>query len=283
MRPDAYRWVRPDAYRFMPPDAPRYEGKDAVKYFWPEAETADSSPYDDAEAATLQRELDAIRRDFEALKRAWCAQKAGFNPSQPRDELGRWTDTGSGQGSQIAQFGDSGGNDAPVLSDATPDNFFEPGAQLAANESLNQYSVNLLEEEFAGGHTYREHIGKSDEYLMTRAREMQLDAKLNYERSRQLPEEGIRAGSYSSLTKANRLVNSTLAQNKVKVDLVASGVTPAATLRASFGSITGKEAYAPSLYSTPTMRETYGVKVFILSDPTSQRGYRVHTSYPTRY
>jgi hypothetical protein len=46
--------------------------------------------------------------------------KAGFNPDQPRDELGRWSDGG-------------GINDSRVVSDAIPDNDWRRGAQYAAN------------------------------------------------------------------------------------------------------------------------------------------------------
>lgn len=90
-------------------------------------------------------------------------------------------------------------------------------------------------------------------------------------------------GSFSSLPSATNLVNSTLARNSVEVALVANGIQPVAMLRASFSSITGKEAYAPSLYSVPMVRETSSVKVLIINDRSSPRGYRVHTAYPTRY
>jgi hypothetical protein len=56
----------------------------------------------------------------------------------------------------------------------------------------------------------------------------------------------------------------------------------AATFHAQFGSIIGKEAYAPSLYSQPYLRTTDGVTVFIVHDPESPKGFWVHTSYPSR-
>jgi hypothetical protein len=52
------------------------------------------------------------------------ARKAGFDPSQPRDDHGRWTD---GSGNALP-----GGDDRRTLSDADPDEFWRPGTQLAA-------------------------------------------------------------------------------------------------------------------------------------------------------
>jgi hypothetical protein len=64
-----------------------------------------------------------------------------YRPDQLRDELGRWTDEGGGVegGTQSpAATGEptagSGRSDPRVLSDATPDNYYKPGAQLAVNE-----------------------------------------------------------------------------------------------------------------------------------------------------
>jgi hypothetical protein len=223
--------------------------------------------------------------------------KAGFNPAQPRvpagnPDGGQWTSDGSaigsnagvGRGTGSGRGNGTGGGitDPRVLSDATPDNDWIPGARYAQDMS-GRYSVNLLEEEAAGGHTFREHVSKSDEYLLQRARDMQSDARTDYEQYRKFPRDAIRAGSFSSLQSATNLVNSTLAQKKNTVDLVASGVSPAAALHAAFNSITGKEAFVDSLYSAPMIRETYGVRVYILRDAASPRGYRVHTAYPTRY
>lgn len=59
----------------------------------------------------------AVELKFHRLMRAL---KANFNPAQPRDERGRWTD-------------ESGGiNDPRIISDATPDGWI-PGAQYAGN------------------------------------------------------------------------------------------------------------------------------------------------------
>jgi hypothetical protein len=70
-------------------------------------------------------------------------------------------------------------------------------------------------------------------------------------------------------------------ENAREVEAVVSGRAPAATLRASFDTPTGKEAYARTERSEPVMRETYGVAVPIIRDPSSERGYRILSAYPT--
>jgi hypothetical protein len=148
MRPDAERYVRPDAHRFMPPGTPQRLGADAVRYFWPEHKTQPARTRHDepghARDDEFLRELAARRADLLRLRRELAAinaelkfrrflrgLKAGFNPNQPRVPRGspgggQWTGdggTGSGDG--------SGRNDPRILSDATPDNDWQPGAQYA--------------------------------------------------------------------------------------------------------------------------------------------------------
>jgi hypothetical protein len=152
MRPNAHLSIRHDAHRFMPPGSPRYVGKDVVRYFWPDAGSQlPAQEWNAAERAELLAikselaELIAIRREraeLQAIKeelakirfeikfrRLLRDFKAGFNPNQPRvpagsHEGGQWT---SGSGADGA-----GRNDSRVLSDATPDNEWKPGAQYAA-------------------------------------------------------------------------------------------------------------------------------------------------------
>jgi hypothetical protein len=65
----------------------------------------------------------------------------GFNPDQPRDDRGRWTDTSA-------------------------------GTRLAQAEGSERYSVILAEEEARGGHAIRSHVGKSDAELLATLRRM---------------------------------------------------------------------------------------------------------------
>jgi hypothetical protein len=95
------------------------------------------------EEARLQRraELAAIRSDCEdiaeALREACCEvasvlrselRKAGYNPNEPRVPVGN-----SGGGRWTTEGGNGTSNDPRILSDATPDNTWERGAQYAAN------------------------------------------------------------------------------------------------------------------------------------------------------
>ena len=89
-----------------------------------------------------------------------------------------------------------------------------------------------------------------------------------------------RWGSFPSLEAANKLVNSTLAQNQAIVDQVASGFVPRAFVTSRFDAQTGIAAYASSPRSQPYVRDTYGVGVEIRADRRSSRGFRVHSAYP---
>ena len=75
-----------------------------------------------------------ILKNFARFQAA--CRKAGFDPNQPRvpagdpagdPDGGQWTDSGGGSG--------GGRNDPRVLSDATPDNEWKPGARFAQNDS----------------------------------------------------------------------------------------------------------------------------------------------------
>ena len=136
-----------------------------------------------------------------------------YSPEQPRvpagnADGGQWTSGGGGGGPA------PGADDGLVLSDAD-----EPGLvpwdEVAQNDT-DRYRVNLQAEEMAGGHTFREHVGKSREALRDRVRRSVLDDP-DPER------HNIRSGSFPSIEAAERLVNSTLTNNRGLVDLVASG------------------------------------------------------------
>ena len=77
---------------------------------------------------------------------------------------------------------------------------------------------------------------------------------------------GLRKGSFTDLEAANRLVNATLLRNRVKVDRVVEGKASRAALDALFGWETGKEAFAMDGQTDPQIRDTYGVRVVIVTD-----------------
>lgn len=191
----------------------------------------------------------AIRRLIDLFR------KAGFNPAQPRDDRGRWTDGGGSEGSdaQIILIGDTG--------------------------DRSGYPIDVLGEDALGGHTFEKHVGKPDEYLKARV----LGSRVNLLGIATVGER--RAGSFTSLEAANKLINSTLSQNNDKIDAFVErrfpSVLPFMNIFADFDSPTGYEAYAPNDRAQPRMRPTYGVTVHIRRTTASEKGYYVHSAWPT--
>jgi hypothetical protein len=102
-RHDAHRFIQPDAYRRKSPD----QVDDGTPSYLRECRAVpsrESKQVSDAAAAEAASELEdleyklalaRLRFDWEMLKLSIKAQKAGFNPDQPRDDRGRWTDNGA--------------------------------------------------------------------------------------------------------------------------------------------------------------------------------------------
>lgn len=76
-------------------------------------------------AAATRFEI-ALRRHDRALKYAY---KYGYNPGQPRDDHGRWTDTGGGQ-ARIRLAGDIPTGDSPEIPKERPPTSWERTAYL---------------------------------------------------------------------------------------------------------------------------------------------------------
>ena len=144
----------------------------------------DYQNYQNREASLLELRYDiAYIRLLVADLRRHLALKTGFNPDQPRDDHGRWTDAGGG--TQVA-------------------------------EGARPYSVLLAEEEARGGHAIRTHVGKSDEELLATLRAMRIDTPfVTIAKDAQ--------SSFNSLGSANDFVNRVLETKSPMVDLVASG------------------------------------------------------------
>lgn len=296
------RWLRPDWRRFVRPDWERHvnpAGHEAMrKDFalrdrafetplarrWREEQEAREREEQERQEAEHQAEIEREALEIKAelaelrfeLVMAEFRRKANFNANQPRvpagnPDGGQWTDGGGGGGDEAQSAG--GRNDPRVLSDATPDNVFKPGAQLAQADTQRRYSVNLNDEEIRGGHTLRDHIGKTDDELLAKVRGDRGSAGIfGYARKRE--------GSFESRESANDFVNRTLEQNQVMVDHVADGKLSRAFLNMRFGYRTGREAFRPSIDSEPYLRDTYEVGVEIRHEPRIAHGYRVHTAYP---
>jgi hypothetical protein len=94
---------------------------------------------------------------------------------------------------------------------------------------------------------------------------------------------GLRKGSFTDLEAANRFVNATLLRNRVKVDRVVEGKASRAALDALFGWETGKEAIATDGRTDPQIRDTYGVRVVIVTDHRTPKGFHVHTAFPRNF
>ena len=252
MRPDAARWLKPNWDSHL--SAPR-----SVQ----PAEPAMTAAVIKAE----RDELLSLKALVAELKFHFALRAFGrkYRPDQARDDHGRWTDEGRGR------------NDPRVLSDITPDNVFEPGAQLAQNDRQTGYPVDLQEERQLGGHTIERHVGKSPEALLEDVRQAASYAGKGNDFA-----GGLRVGSFTSMEAANKLVNSTLAQNPDKVERVVRGQSPRESLDAAFGSTTGYEAYARTDRSQAYIRNTDGVRVVIVSDWRAAKGFRVDTAFPTK-
>lgn len=210
-----------------------------------------------------------------------------YNPNQPRvlaghPDGGQWTKAVRGvAGAQAIHpgaawpvrlgglYGLAGTPNHPPP--AIPDFALIP---VAASDEPENYRVDLLEEEARGGHTVARHVGKSFDSLARRLREYAawaLPAGIDF---------AMMMGSFPSLEAANKLVNSTIAQNRDKVDAFLRSRERRAELTAWFRSETGYEAYLPTLRGQPHPRDTYGVYVVIERDRASRTGFRVVTAFP---
>jgi Bacterial CdiA-CT RNAse A domain len=278
LRHDAHLWIRPDAARFFPP------GTDPADIY----PTLPRRP-DAAKAAAFEAEIEAgyrllaVLREEVASLRAELKRRreleAKYSPSQPRvpggnPRGGQRTDRSGGQstGTTLVQpmgnvdIGDANESSEPAPGDASVD-----GVQLAGEP------VDLLEQEQRGGHTISEHAGMTYDYLKSRARD---EARRTLERGDYF--DGFSVGSFTSVQSANRLVNSTISTNQDKVDQAIQDGEAAVTINKRFTSPTGYEAYLARAHSEPYIRDTFGVRVIILRDSESARGWRVQSAYPVR-
>ncbi len=141
VRPDWERYLRPDWERTVHPaehDAVRKEVELHQRAFETPPMRAARKREEEAELERKQREAEWDARDallklkadiswdrLMCVLQRYLSQKAGFNPDQPRDEQGRWTDGGRESSGSI----DS--DDAIIISDAELDNDWIVGEQYA--------------------------------------------------------------------------------------------------------------------------------------------------------
>ena len=202
-----------------------------------------------------------------------AALELRYRPDQPRapagaSDGGRWVaGGGSGSGVDMTQGILIAGNDDPKVANGSGNGL------IGANYDVPR--VNLLDHEGGdhGGHTKRDHVGKSHDQL----KRITIDSRT---RLGPLGYWKDRIGSFDSLTVANKLVNSTLARNRETVESVAKGKISGAVIRADYIFRTGYESFAPKFNSSVQIHETYSVKVVIIHSSKSSTGFFIKTAYP---
>jgi hypothetical protein len=312
LRHDAHLWIRPDAARFFPPGTdpavinptlPRKPDAAKAAAFESELQAEVAKGY--RLVALLRAEVAELRADLKRRREL----EAKYSPSQPRVPAGnprggQWTDR-SGGGTVAGPSQDTGqsqdadltlpmGNvDLGDVSESSelgdlfrikPDsprtdagNRSDSIVKIAADESERRYSVDLREEEARGGHTLRDHVGKTDDYLIG---VMNADYKRYQSRNLEITEFRDAEGSFATREQANDHVNQLLKLERDKVDRVATGMEKQVKLESRIGSVTGYEAFRPNGDSDPYIRDTYGVRAVIVNDSRSPRGYTVRTAFP---
>jgi hypothetical protein len=260
------------------------------------------------EIAAMRRECEALKRDmriFEQeclvlLKAELRSELKKYSADQPRvpagnSRGGQWTSEG-GSGSPSSSSGAA--SDEPehptryaaretgTLTDETVgapsnshahDDSAEPRTRLAADDSSQQKPIDLRDEEapIGRGHTISEHVGKSDVELL---------AQMVRKTSRGLFVNVVarREGAFYSIETANDLVNETLdaPENGARISAVLGGIKKVDLITRDFGVVTGHEMYLPDGNAEPYPRQTDGVGVVIVYDPTRPRGYSIITAYP---
>jgi Bacterial CdiA-CT RNAse A domain len=218
----------------------------------------------EAEFAELNRRADiAWERFIAAFMRCDFAPrgKANFNPDQPRDELGRWSDAGG-----AADEGGSGDNEGTENGDRS-----NVADEEAAPEPVQDRADRLL-----NTHIIDNHVAKTDEELKARIRREQFPGLF-----RTIGRD--RNGTFDSTESARNFISQTIANNPGDVARVASGQEKDSFLVWRFGYQTGREAIMDPPGSEIRMRPTYEVGVHIVHDPRADFGYRVVSAYPKNY
>ena len=205
--------------------------------------------------------LGTLRRQ-EQIKRL-AAEQLKYSPDQPRVTAGQ-----SGGGQWTDGRGVSGGSGSDVLLGGS--------GRGNVTSGPDRYRVVLETQDIAfGGHTIRDHVGKTDEYLTRTLQDQTYDNGI-YTYG---PEA---EGSFESKETANDLVNRVLETYQADVDEVAGGKYES-VLNKRFGYPTGKEAYRPDADTKPYIRNTYAVRVVLRHDPRSNTGYKVLTAFPVNH
>lgn len=212
----------------------------------------------------------ALRFQIATLRAELLSIKRNFDPDQPR-----------------APAGLPNGGQWPKIPNAGNPSARSPNRQriAQATDRFGNPLIDLHREEAKGGHTISRHVGKSREWLVNRI--VQNQATL-------VPfTVGIyRAGSFSSLEAATKLIRSTIAQNRSLIEArLKSAPNKQLEFVSTFRTPTGIEAYLPNTERNrprlfrpkqvhPVVRPTYSVHVVLRPYPNSPSGYRLVTAFP---
>ncbi len=130
------RWQRHDEHRFLKPEAPARKSY-AERLI--DQRCIEEKQAVVAEAEVLCEELEQLRWLTKSLKVDLAIQRLRFkySPDQPRDELGRWTDSGQGTSSNV-----DGEPAVTTDDDQDEEAVAEEGVILVANGPRGHHYVN---------------------------------------------------------------------------------------------------------------------------------------------
>jgi hypothetical protein len=222
----------------------------------------------------IKRALAALEVELKLCKLAYLLRKYGAD--QPRvpagsPEGGQWT---SGRGG-VGNGNDGGGDPSGEDPSSGGGGGMEGDARVQLAQADPSYDIDLTEQERLGGHAKSKHVAISEAALMTEVvrSSQRITARGDWF-------IGRTEGSFTSLDSATDLVNATLTVNHEAVEEVARGEAREALVEARFVSRTGYEAYLHDPNSSPYIRDTNAVTVYIRQDSRSPNGFRVQTAYP---
>lgn len=189
-----------------------------------------------------------------------------FNPNQLRIPAGQ---PGGGRWTRDGAAGPTAPDDEP-----------SDDIVLAAQREFPPDNRVVLEFEEGGphgGHTIRDHVGKSDEYLIA-------EVEKTVDRLSIAPGVNVvfvrPEGSFADVRSANDLINMALQARNDKVDLVRSGQSERELIDHRFGYPTGREAYYSVEAGRVMIRPAYEVRMIIVPDQIVGQGFRVLTAFP---
>ena len=148
------------------------------------------------------------------------------------------------------------------------------------DEEAEKGQIDLTEHEgINGSHTIRNHVGKSDQFLL-----YQMNESINIGAVKQYRAQ---AGSFSSLESANKLVSSTLSTNQELVNQFLASGEKTLVLNQRFSSSTGRVAFRKGNLAFVRPGRVHftrgtGVRVVIRRNESFSSGFNVHTAFPTK-